>query len=118
MPAEISTELKSAILTARPVFVSPGKITHYLKSIWKNVSLTCILVFLKTHHPRIKRLAVHQLSSLTREENQNVKTGQKMAAMGINWTGTTCIYIVSSGVKVNADSFIKLISTKIVRHDL
>ena len=40
-----------------------------------------------------------------------------MAAMGISWEGTTCIYIVPSGEKVNADSFIKLILAKMVRHD-
>ena len=64
MPAEISPELKSPILTARPVFVAPGKITHYLKSIGKSVSLTYVRAFLKTHdlqesghHRRIKRLA-------------------------------------------------------------
>ena len=62
-------------------------------------------------------MTVKKLSSLTRGENQNVKTGQKMAAIGVNWAGTTCIYIVSSGVKVNADAFIKLILTKMVRHD-
>ena len=40
-----------------------------------------------------------------------------MTAMGISWEGTTRIYIIPSGVKVNADSFIKLILTKMVRHD-
>ena len=35
-----------------------------------------------------------------------------MAAMGISWEGTTRIYIVPSGVKVNADSFINLILAK------
>ena len=37
--------------------------------------------------------------------------------MGISWEGTTRIYIIPNGVKVNADSFIKLILAKVVRHD-
>ena len=40
-----------------------------------------------------------------------------MAAMGISWEGTTRIYIIPNGVKVNADSFIKLILAKMVRYN-
>ena len=37
--------------------------------------------------------------------------------LGISWEGITQIYIVPSRVKVNADSFIKLILAKVVRPD-
>ena len=67
MPAEISTELKSAIQTARPVFHTPGKISRYLKSIGKSVSVNCVRKFMRRDDeeksgapPLVRRLADHQ----------------------------------------------------------
>ena len=67
MPAEMSSETKAAILTARPLFNSPGKISGYLKSIGRSVSSSSIRRVLKKHdeeksgvHPQVKRLPAHQ----------------------------------------------------------
>ena len=106
MPAEISPELKSAILTARPVFVSSGKITRYSKSIGESVSLTCVRVFLKKHEMRVSTEDVDGQTNFCYDgkevvipdawrklERQNWPK-DVMAAMGISWEETTRIYIV------------------------
>ena len=67
MPVEISSETKAAILTARPLFNSPGKISGYLKSIRRSVSSSSVHRVLKKYDeeksgvpPRVKRLPAHQ----------------------------------------------------------
>ena len=62
MPCEINSETKSVMLTPRPVFVTPAKITKHLKSIGI-VSPSSVHRFLKKMNqkaselpPRIKRL--------------------------------------------------------------
>ena len=47
MPAKIGFEMKSAILTAKPLFITPGKIADYLNSIGKFVSESSVRHFLQ-----------------------------------------------------------------------